>query len=164
MTINHFLTADFALPSFFLYSLQHTDHHKPFPHRRLQPTRRLTVLTSTPLSPQTFSSQQTSHYLTSFCAHINRLIKTNLLLTADFTLPGLLLYSHQHTGYHKPLPHCRLHLTQPLTVLTSTHWSPQTISSLQTSHYPAPYCSYINTLITTNQFLTADFTLPSAFF
>ena len=26
----------------------------------------------------------------------------------------------------RPFPHCRLHLTQRLTVLTSTHWSPQT--------------------------------------
>jgi len=65
-----------------------------------------------------------------------------------------------------PFPHCRLHLfnrlTQRLTVLTSTHWSPQTIPSLHTSPYPAPYCTHINTLITTNHSLTTHFTLPSA--
>jgi len=97
---------------------------------------------------ETISSLQTSPYPASYCTYINTLITTNHFLTADLTLPSVLLYSHQHTDHHKPFPHCRPHLTQRLTVLTSTHWSPQTISSLQTSPYPASHCTHINTLIT----------------
>ena len=117
ITTNHFLTADFTLPSVSLYSHQHTDYHKPFPHCTLHLTQRL------------------------FCTHINTLITTNHFLTAHFTLPTVLLYSHQHTDHHKPFPHCTLHLTHRLSLLTSTHWSPQTISSLHTSHYPPSYCT-----------------------
>jgi len=70
---------------------------------------------------ETISSLHTSPYPASYCTHINTLIITNHFLTADFTLPSVLLYSHQHTDHHKPFPHCILHLTQRLTVLTSTH-------------------------------------------
>jgi len=161
ITTNHFLTAHFTLPSALLHSHQHTDHHKPFPHCTLHFTQHLTLLTSTHWSPQTISSLHTSPYPASYSTHINTLINTNHFLTAHFTLPSVLLYSHQHTDHHKPFPHCTLHITQRLTVLTSTHWSPKTISSLHTSPYPASYCTHINTLITTNHFLTAHFTLPS---
>ena len=69
----------------------------------------------------TISSPHTSPYPAPYCTHINTLITTNHFLTAHFTLPSVLLYSHQHTDHHKPFPHCTLHLTQRLTVLTSTH-------------------------------------------
>ena len=39
-TTNHFHTAHFTLPSTLLYSHQHTDHHKPFPHCTLHLTQR----------------------------------------------------------------------------------------------------------------------------
>ena len=60
-------------------------------------------------------------YPAPYCTHINILITTNHFLTPHFTLPSALLYSHQHTDHHKPFPHCTLHLTQRLTVLTSTY-------------------------------------------
>jgi len=157
----HFLTRHFILPTVLLYSHQQTVHNKPFPHCTLHLTHRLTVLTSTNCSQQTISSLHTSPYPPSYCTHINTLINTNHFLPAHFTLPTVLLYSHQHTHRHKPFPPCTLHLTHRLTVLTSTHSSPQTISSLHTSPNPPSYCTHINTLITTNHFLPAHFTLPT---
>jgi hypothetical protein len=70
---------------------------------------------------ETISSLNTTPYPAPYCIHINTLINANHFLTTDFTLPSTLLYSHQHTDHHKPFPHCTLHLTQRLTVLTSTH-------------------------------------------
>jgi len=145
---NHFLTAHFTLPSVLLQSHRHTDHHKPFPHSTLHLTQRLTPITSTHWSPQTISSQHTSPYPASYCNHINTLINTNHFLTAQLNLPSVLLYSLQHTDHHETFPDSTLHHTQRLTAITSTHWTPQTISSLHTSHYPASYCNHINTLIT----------------
>ena len=52
---------------------------------------------------ETISSLHTSPYPASYCTHINTLITINHFLTADFTLPTVLLYSHQHTDHHKQL-------------------------------------------------------------
>jgi len=96
-------------------------------------------------------------YPASYCTHINTLHlnqRLTVLTSTHFTLPSVLLYSHQHTSPY-PASYCThintLHLTQRLTVLTSTNFTlPSALlySHPHTSPYPAPYCTHINTLIT----------------
>ena len=66
-------------------------------------------------------------YPATYCTQINTLHLTQhltSLTSTHFTLPSILLHSHQHTSPY-PASYCThintLHLTQHLTVLTSTH-------------------------------------------
>ena len=57
------------------------------------------------LSYETISSLQTSPYPPYYCTHINTLHLTHrltVLTSTHFTLPTVLLYSHQHTSPYPP--------------------------------------------------------------
>ena len=103
---------------------------------------------------ETISSLQTSPYPASYCTHINTLITTNHFLTAHFTLPTVLLYSHQHTDHH----FLTAHFTLPSTSLYSHQ---HTDHHFLTTHFTLPSTLLYLHQHTDHHFLTTHFILPT---
>ena len=104
-----------------LFSKLHNYFSSKSPHTSIHFRQNCTSFLNPSFKKWCFVLKPFPPYPSSYCTHINTLITTNHFLTAHFTLPIVLLYPHQHTDHHKPFPHCTLHLTHRLTVLTSTH-------------------------------------------